>query len=88
MCRARSATSPSRSASSASSASPQERYRFLVENSPDVVFSTDAEGRFTFMSESMERLTGWRPEEVVGEHFSKTVQDASHAEAIDSLGRR
>ena len=29
----------------------QERYRFLVENSPDVVFSTDAEGLFTFMSE-------------------------------------
>ena len=39
----------------------QERYRFLVENSPDVVFSTDAEGHFTFMSESMERMTGWRP---------------------------
>ena len=55
----------------------QERYRFLVENSPDVVFSTDAEGRFTFMSESMERMTGWKPDEVIGEHFSKTVEDAS-----------
>ena len=55
----------------------QERYRFLVENSPDVVFSTDAEGRFTFMSESMERMTGWKPEDVIGEHFSKTVEDAS-----------
>ena len=55
----------------------QERYRFLVENSPDVVFSTDAEGLFTFMSESMERMTGWKPDEVIGEHFSKTVEDAS-----------
>ena len=55
----------------------QERYRFLVENSPDVVFSTDADGLFTFMSESMERMTGWKPEEVIGEHFSKTVEDAS-----------
>ena len=60
----------------------QERYRFLVENSPDVVFSTDAEGRFTFMSESMERMTGWRPDEVVGQHFSMTVQEGSHAEAM------
>src|SRR4029077_639923 len=44
----------------------QERYRFLVENSPDVVFSTDADGLFTFMSESMERMTGWKPEDVIG----------------------
>ena len=44
----------------------EERYRFLVENSPDVVFSTDAEGNFTFMSDAMERMTGWRPQDVVG----------------------
>ena len=56
----------------------QERYRFLVENSPDVVFSTDADGIFTFMSESMEKMTGWQPGSLVGEHFSKTVQRQSH----------
>ena len=44
----------------------QERYRFLVENAPDVVFSTDAEGNFTFMSEAMERVSGWKPDEVIG----------------------
>ncbi len=60
----------------------QERYRFLVENSPDVVFSTDAEGRFTFMSESMERMSGWPPDEVTGEHFSVVVDEASHPEAM------
>ena len=31
----------------------EERYRFLVENSPDVVFATDADGHFTFMSEAI-----------------------------------
>jgi PAS domain S-box-containing protein len=51
----------------------ESRYRFLVENSPDVVFSTDAEGRFTFMSDSIERMSGWRPDEVVGKHFSMLV---------------
>ena len=45
----------------------EERYRFLVENSPDVVFSTDAEGNFTFMSDAMERMTGWRPQDIVGQ---------------------
>ena len=28
----------------------ESRYRFLVENSPDVLFATDADGRFTFLS--------------------------------------
>jgi PAS domain S-box-containing protein len=60
----------------------EDRYRFLVENSPDVVFSTDAEGHFTFMSESMERMSGWRPDEIVGDHFSKVVEVASHPEAM------
>lgn len=55
----------------------ESRYRFLVENSPDVVFATDAEGRFTFMSDSIERMSGWRPDEVVGEHFSKVVDSQS-----------
>ena len=49
--RAPPATSPSASASSGSCASREERYRFLVENSPDIVFSTDAEGNFTFVSD-------------------------------------
>ncbi len=51
----------------------EERYRFLVENSPDIVFSTDAEGRFTYYSETVERLTGWRQEELIGSHFTSLI---------------
>ena len=62
----------------------QERYRFLVENAPDVVFSTDAEGNFTFMSEAMERISGWKPEEVIGGHFSRVVDEGSFETALDA----
>ena len=63
--------SPSRTRPcSSGSAESEERYRFLVENSPDVVSSTDPEGRFTFLSEAMERMTGYPPDELVGQHFS------------------
>ncbi len=57
------------------------RYRFLVENSPDIVFSTDAEGRFTFMADTIERVAGWRPEQVVGQHFSMVVDVDSYQTA-------
>ncbi len=53
--------------------SSEARYRFLVENAPDVVFSTDPTTRFVFMSDTVERLTGWRPEELIGETFDKVV---------------
>ena len=34
----------------------EERYRFVVESSPDVVFATDEMGRFTLVSDAVERL--------------------------------
>ncbi|HYH93678.1 MAG TPA: GAF domain-containing protein [Candidatus Saccharimonadales bacterium] len=55
----------------------EERYRFLVEQSPDIVFTTDGEGRFTFLSEAIERMTAYRPEELVGEHFSIIVDEST-----------
>ncbi|MFL5681761.1 MAG: GAF domain-containing protein [Chloroflexota bacterium] len=61
----------------------QERYRFLVENAPDVVFSTDADGNFTFMSEAMERISGWKPEDVIGGHFSRVMDEGSLGTAAD-----
>ena len=59
----------------------EERYRFLVDNSPDVVFTTDAEGRYTYYSETIERLTGARPEDLLGAHFSTMIDMATFDEA-------
>jgi PAS domain S-box-containing protein len=55
----------------------EERYRFLVEQSPDIVFATDAEGRFTFLSEAIGRMTDYRPDELIGQHFSVIVDEAT-----------
>ena len=55
----------------------ESRYRYLVENSPDIVWSVDAEGRFTFLSETAYRLTGWQPEDLLGGHFGGIVHPSS-----------
>jgi PAS domain S-box-containing protein len=44
----------------------ESRYRNLVDHSPDLVWEVDAEGRFTYIGETLERLTGFRPEQVLG----------------------
>jgi PAS domain S-box-containing protein len=55
----------------------EERFRFLVQNSPDIVFSTDAEGRFTFLSDAIERVLGYRSEDIIGQHFSTLVDQTT-----------
>ena len=61
----------------------EERYRFLVENAPDVVFSADAQSRFLYVADTIERLTGFRPDELVGETFDSIVTPETLAVAID-----
>jgi PAS domain S-box-containing protein len=62
----------------------EARYRFLLENSPDVVFSTDRDGTFAFLSDGIVGLTGYTPAEVVGRHFNELI----HADSIaDSEAR-
>ncbi len=55
----------------------EERYRYLVQNAPDIVWSIGQEARITFLSESVERLTGFRPEELIGQHFGALVHESS-----------
>jgi len=51
----------------------EEKYRLLIENLNDVVFALDTNGYFTYISPSIERVAGYRSEEVMREHFSRFV---------------
>ncbi len=64
----------------------EERYRFIVERAPDLLFTTDAAGAFEFLSDTCERLTGWRPEELVGRPFTTIVHPSSRPEVRASWG--
>ncbi len=62
----------------------ERRYRHLVDNSPDIVWSVDAEGRFTFFDDSLEARTGWKREQLLGQPFAvlanpDALEDANEA---------
>lgn len=59
----------------------ERRYRQLVDNSPDIVWSMDAEGKFTFLSDSLEVRTGWKPEDLIGKPFSVLTDATAAGEA-------
>ncbi len=53
----------------------EKRYRYLVENSPDIIYTLDADGNFTFISNAVERLLGFKPEDLVGQHYSTIIYE-------------
>lgn len=51
----------------------EELYRTLIENINDFIFGLDTEGLFTYASPAIGQLAHYRPEEVVGRHYSVFV---------------
>lgn len=51
----------------------EKRYRELIENVSDIVYSTDARGHFTYVSPSAALLTGYPESEMVGRHFTEVI---------------
>jgi PAS domain S-box-containing protein len=51
----------------------EEKYQTLMENLNDVIFTLDAQGYFSYVSPVVERLAGFKPEEMIGQSFSKFV---------------
>ncbi len=53
----------------------EERFRHLVESSPNAVLMTGAEGRITFANRRTEALLGYTPEELVGQPVGLLVPE-------------
>ena len=63
-------------------AQSERLHRFLVENSPDVIYALDADGRFTFLNTRAEAMLGVKREEMYGRTFSSVVDEADHRLAV------
>jgi len=50
----------------------EERFKFLVQSIPDVIYKINTNGIFTFVNNSIRSL-GYEPEEIIGRHFSELI---------------
>ncbi len=50
-------------------------HRFLVENSPDLIYTLDDQGRFLFVNNRFETLLGYTREEMLGRHYTTVIFD-------------
>ncbi|HSX80822.1 MAG TPA: PAS domain S-box protein, partial [Candidatus Saccharimonadia bacterium] len=53
--------------------SSEERYRHLIENINDVIYATDAQGVFTYLSPAVEAQSGYTPADLIGHGFGDYV---------------
>ncbi len=61
--------------------SSERMYRFLVENSQDIIYIIDVDGHFKFVNEAVVRLVKYSKDEIIGEHYSRFV----HPEWVDRV---
>ena len=53
----------------------EKLYRYLVDSSPDIIYTLNHEGRFTFVNDRAQQLLGFSAADLVGKHYSELVHD-------------
>jgi len=64
----------------------EEKYRKIFENIQDIFYQTDIEGRIVEISPSIERYSGYKPEELIGTKVEDVYLDpADRTELLKAL---
>jgi len=66
----------------------EERYRQLVENASDIVFTTDNAGRVVFVNPAVIRIAGYKEKEIVGKQYTELIRPDMRDEAMKFFGRQ
>ena len=53
----------------------EEKYRFMAENTSDVIWHLDNNFSFDYVSPAIEQMQGYKPEELIGKHLFSIMSD-------------
>ena len=55
-------------------AESEKKFRSLSESTPDIIYTIDTQGTFTYVNPAWERILGYSSEEAIGRHFIDFVR--------------
>jgi diguanylate cyclase (GGDEF)-like protein/PAS domain S-box-containing protein/hemerythrin-like metal-binding protein len=65
----------------------EERHRLLADNASDVIWMMNLDGRFTYISPSVEKLRGYTCAEVMQQSMQQALTSASLPVAMEAFGK-
>ena len=68
----------------------EELHRYMVDNSPDLIYILNLSGEFTFVNDSVTKLLGYEKADLIGKHYSEFIapEDRLKAEYLFNERRR
>ncbi|MBI4630341.1 MAG: PAS domain S-box protein [Chloroflexi bacterium] len=66
----------------------EERFRALIENASDMIVTITADGKLSYVSPTIYRMSGYQLEEVIGKHIAKFIHPDDLPHALKSLVSR
>lgn len=59
----------------------EQLHRFFVESAPDLIYLLDDKGCFSYTNQRIEKLLGYQPDELLGQHYTVLVHPDDHEQA-------
>jgi diguanylate cyclase (GGDEF)-like protein/PAS domain S-box-containing protein len=66
--------------------SSERIYRYLVDSSPDIIFTLDHQGLITFVNDRVHPLLGFTREDLIGQHYGQLVHESDFERASYVFG--
>jgi len=64
----------------------ERQYKYMVDNSPDLIFTLDINGCFTFVNDQFERLLGFSRKALMGSRFEDLVHKGDRGKVRELVG--
>ncbi|MFA5376257.1 MAG: PAS domain S-box protein [Dehalococcoidia bacterium] len=66
----------------------EEKFRSIVETSPDIIWEIDPQGIFRYVSPNIHEVMGYTPEELIGRSITDMIPEEVKSSAIQELERQ
>src|SRR5208337_4376485 len=63
----------------------EEKYKSLIDNIPDIIFTIDLEGKISFVSKRTKEILGYENAETINRNIFDFVPEEDHQRALENL---